>query len=192
MIAADARRRIARYNLALSFPWRTPLVKPNLAAALVLAVVAGAMRRFFERRGVAVAAIDLRAFVPVSMRKPDERGGVGNRVASWIVDLPTTERDPVKRLARVTEATTRLKGSRQARGAEILTEVVDWTGSAVLSLAMWMAGRVVPYNMVVTNVPDYCLDEVADHAIALAFMLIRRIPMYVRGAREEDEPTDLD
>lgn len=120
---------------------------------VVLAVVAGAMRRFFERRGVTVGAIDLRAFVPVSMRKPDERGGVGNRVASWIVDLPTTERDPVKRLARVTEATTRLKGSRQARGAEILTEVVDWTGSAVLSLAMWMAERAVPYNMVVTNVP---------------------------------------
>ncbi|HSB78211.1 MAG TPA: C-terminal binding protein [Candidatus Methylomirabilis sp.] len=40
------------------------------------------------------------------------------------------------------------------------------------------------HGMVVTNVPDYCLDEVADHAIALAFMLIRRIPMYVRGARE--------
>lgn len=40
------------------------------------------------------------------------------------------------------------------------------------------------HGMVVTNVPDYCLDEVADHSITLAFMLIRRIPMYVRGARE--------
>ncbi len=39
-------------------------------------------------------------------------------------------------------------------------------------------------GMVVTNVPDYCLDEVADHTIALALMLIRRIPMYARAARE--------
>ncbi len=39
-------------------------------------------------------------------------------------------------------------------------------------------------GMVVTNVPDYCLDEVADHAITLAFMLIRRIPMYAQGARD--------
>jgi D-3-phosphoglycerate dehydrogenase / 2-oxoglutarate reductase len=40
------------------------------------------------------------------------------------------------------------------------------------------------HGIVVTNVPDYCLDEVADHTIALAFMLIRRIPNYVAAARE--------
>jgi D-3-phosphoglycerate dehydrogenase / 2-oxoglutarate reductase len=40
------------------------------------------------------------------------------------------------------------------------------------------------HGIVVTNVPDYCLDEVADHTIALAFMLIRRIPRYVAAARE--------
>lgn len=39
-------------------------------------------------------------------------------------------------------------------------------------------------GMVVTNVPDYCLDEVADHTIAMAMMLIRRIPMYAQAARE--------
>lgn len=34
------------------------------------------------------------------------------------------------------------------------------------------------HGIVVTNVPDYCLDEVADHSIALAFMLMRNIPRY--------------
>ncbi|MDI3540871.1 Hydroxypyruvate reductase [Koleobacter methoxysyntrophicus] len=33
-------------------------------------------------------------------------------------------------------------------------------------------------GIVVTNVPDYCLDEVADHAITLSFMLLRNIPFY--------------
>lgn len=33
-------------------------------------------------------------------------------------------------------------------------------------------------GIVVTNVPDYCLDEVADHAISLSFMLMRNIPRY--------------
>lgn len=33
-------------------------------------------------------------------------------------------------------------------------------------------------GIVVTNVPDYCLDEVADHAISLSFMLMRNIPHY--------------
>ena len=37
------------------------------------------------------------------------------------------------------------------------------------------------HGILVTNVPDYCLEEVADHTIALGFMLIRRIPMYDRA-----------
>lgn len=39
------------------------------------------------------------------------------------------------------------------------------------------------HGMVVTNVPDYALDEVADHSIALALMLVRRIPWYDRATR---------
>jgi D-3-phosphoglycerate dehydrogenase / 2-oxoglutarate reductase len=34
------------------------------------------------------------------------------------------------------------------------------------------------HGIKVTNVPDYCIDEVADHAITLSFMLIRSIPRY--------------
>jgi D-3-phosphoglycerate dehydrogenase len=40
------------------------------------------------------------------------------------------------------------------------------------------------HGMVVTNVPDYCLDEVADHTIALGFLLLRRIHQYAKSARE--------
>jgi D-3-phosphoglycerate dehydrogenase len=39
------------------------------------------------------------------------------------------------------------------------------------------------HGMVVTNVPDYALDEVADHSITLALMLLRRIPWYVEASR---------
>lgn len=34
------------------------------------------------------------------------------------------------------------------------------------------------HGMVVTNVPDYCLDEVADHAAACSMMLVRNVPFY--------------
>ena len=34
------------------------------------------------------------------------------------------------------------------------------------------------HGMVVTNVPDYCLDEVADQAAAYSMMLVRNIPFY--------------
>ena len=39
------------------------------------------------------------------------------------------------------------------------------------------------HGMVVTNVPDYALDEVADHTIAMSLMLLRRIPWYERATR---------
>ncbi|MBC8574891.1 C-terminal binding protein [Yanshouia hominis] len=34
------------------------------------------------------------------------------------------------------------------------------------------------HGMVVTNVPDYCIDEVADHAAAYSMMLSRNLPFY--------------
>lgn len=40
------------------------------------------------------------------------------------------------------------------------------------------------HGMVVTNVPDYALDEVADHTLALALMLVRRIPWYEQATRQ--------
>ncbi|MCG8482528.1 MAG: C-terminal binding protein [Clostridia bacterium] len=38
-------------------------------------------------------------------------------------------------------------------------------------------------NIVVTNVPDYCLDEVANHAITLSFTLMRNIPWYDKAVK---------
>jgi D-3-phosphoglycerate dehydrogenase len=43
-------------------------------------------------------------------------------------------------------------------------------------------------GIVVTKVPDYCLDEVSDHAVALLLALVRKIPMsnaHVHGGRWE-------
>jgi D-3-phosphoglycerate dehydrogenase len=40
------------------------------------------------------------------------------------------------------------------------------------------------HGIAVTNVPDYCFDEVADHAVALSLMLLRSIPFYDRKVHE--------
>lgn len=40
------------------------------------------------------------------------------------------------------------------------------------------------HGMVVTNVPDYCIDEVADHAISFAFMQMRNLPFYDRKVHQ--------
>src|SRR5438067_9148756 len=70
-----------------------------------------------------------------------------------MIDLPLTERDPRRRREKIREQTSRLKESKQALGAEVLTRVVGWTPSTLLSLGGRMVTRALPFNLVVTNVP---------------------------------------
>jgi WS/DGAT/MGAT family acyltransferase len=120
---------------------------------VVLATVTGAVRRFFEGRGVNVEGLDFRVMAPVSVRAPDERGTLGNRVSAWMVDLPLAERDPARIVARIHETTEKLKASRDAMGAEMLTRAASWTPSTLLSVGARLMTRAFPFNLVVTNVP---------------------------------------
>jgi WS/DGAT/MGAT family acyltransferase len=120
---------------------------------VVLATVAGAVRRFLERRRVHCEHVDFRVMAPVSVRAQDEHGALGNRVSAWIVPMPLAERDPKRRMAIIQETTSHLKESKQALGAEVLAQVGEWTPSTILSLASRMASRALPFNLVVTNVP---------------------------------------
>ncbi len=132
---------------------------------VVLATVAGALRRFFERRRINADLLDIRANVPVSLRTTAERGTFGNRIALWMTELPVSEPDPLRRLAAVRATTTRLKESKQVMGAEVLAAVSEFTSSTLLALAVQLATRSRPFNLVVTNVPG------------------PQIPLYMLGAR---------
>ncbi len=135
---------------------------------VVLATVAAAIGKFLELRGVSPRQqqeMDFRAFCPVSVRDPSERGTLGNRVSGMIASLPIGERDPSVRMARVRETTERLKSSKQALGAEVLAAVSEWTLPTLLTLAARLATRSRAYNLIVTNVPG------------------PQIPVYLLGAR---------
>jgi WS/DGAT/MGAT family acyltransferase len=120
---------------------------------VVLATVAGAVRSFLQRRRVNVDVLDFRVMAPVSMRSADERGTLGNRVSAWMVPMPLDEKDPRERIRKICATTSELKRSKQAMGAEVLTQVGEWTPSTLLSLGARMATRALPFNLVVTNVP---------------------------------------
>lgn len=121
---------------------------------VVLATAAGAVGRFLERyRGVDLDGIRFRVMAPVSMRRPEEQGSLGNRVSTWTVDLPLAERNPLERLIQIHEQTQRLKATNRAEGAEILTGMTEWTGSGLLSLGSRLMTLGTPFNMVITNVP---------------------------------------
>ena len=119
---------------------------------VVLSVAAGALSRFLERRGDRVPDY-LVALVPVSIRRPDEKGELGNRMSTIMVRLPLSEPDPRKRLERLRDETRRLKESDNARAASLIIEATGWappTINRVLSRGM---ARPLIFNLVVSNVP---------------------------------------
>jgi WS/DGAT/MGAT family acyltransferase len=134
---------------------------------VVLAIVTGAVRRFLQDRQVDLAELDFRILAPVSVRSAGEAGQLGNRVSAWVLPLPLAERDPLRQLALIRERTEALKTSKRAVGAEMLTQVAEWTPSTLLSLGARNATRLLPFNLVVTNVPG------------------PQLPMYLLGARME-------
>jgi diacylglycerol O-acyltransferase / wax synthase len=120
---------------------------------VVLAIVAGAVRRFLQHRGTSPDGIEFRVMAPVSMRPPEARGTLGNQVAAWMVPLPIGESDARERLAIVQRTTGKLKQERNALGSGLLTDMVGWTPDSLLSLTAALPFRDLPFNMVVTNVP---------------------------------------
>jgi len=118
---------------------------------LVLATVAGAVRKYLHYRRVEADEVDFRVSAPVSVRRDDERGKMGNRVSSWIVRLPISEEDPEKRLESIHQVTDGLKKSQQALGVEMLMAAAEWAPAQLLSLGAQASSG--PINMIVTNVP---------------------------------------
>lgn len=120
---------------------------------VVLTVVTGAVQRIMDRRCVDVSEMDFRVLAPVSLRSKDESGQLGNRVGAWIVPLPLAESDRTKQLAAIHAITSELKESDQAVGADLLAQAADWGSSTLLALGARNATRLLPFNLVVTNIP---------------------------------------
>ncbi len=119
---------------------------------VVLAVVAGGLRKLLLSRRETIGA-PLRVLVPVSVRAPEERSALGNRVAALFCPLPVDEPDPLSRLRLVSAATKGLKESRQAVGAMALTRLGDFAPPTLAALATRLQAMAPWFNVVVTNVP---------------------------------------
>jgi WS/DGAT/MGAT family acyltransferase len=120
---------------------------------VVLATVAGALRRYLQDHRVALRELDFRVMCPVSVRHPGAGGALGNRVVMLVAALPLDERNPRRRLERVIAVTRELKASRVPQGSELIEEIADWTTTALVTETIRLALRLRAFNMIVTNVP---------------------------------------
>jgi diacylglycerol O-acyltransferase len=135
---------------------------------VVLTCVAGSLRDWLRARGTRTEGLELRALVPVSIRASDERNQLGNRIAVMRGPLPVYIEDPVARLAAVKAAMDGLKESKQAVGAEVLSNVQNFAPPTLLAQASRLNFSTRLFNLIVTNVPG------------------PQFPLYVRGREMQD------
>jgi diacylglycerol O-acyltransferase len=130
---------------------------------VVLGTVTESLRRYLKGRQVDVKDLCFRASTPVSVRSEGEKQQMGNRVSSWLLDLPIDESDRVRQIDRLKEKTRELKRSRQALGIDMLMSVAELAPSGMVSVGSRLASG--PINTIVTNVPG------------------PQFPLYLLGAR---------
>ena len=136
---------------------------------VLLAGITRGFRDLLQARGELTDGLVVRSLVPVSVRGQDEHGLITNRVSAVLANLPVGEADPMRRLALLREQMNDLKGSYQAVGAQILTEMLGFAAPTLLALGSRAAFRLPQplVQTVTTNVPG------------------PRFPLYILGRRME-------
>jgi diacylglycerol O-acyltransferase len=142
---------------------------------VVLAVVAGALRTFMIARGVRTEGLEMRALVPVSVRAEDEHHQLGNRIVVMRGPLPVYMSDPLQRLLFVKREMDGLKESKQALGAEVISNVQNFAPPTILAQASRLNFSTRLFNLIVTNVPGpqfplYVLGRRMLEAYPVAFL----------------------
>ena len=122
---------------------------------VILTVVTRALRKHLLERGEDIDGLTMKAFVPVSMRSDEDRGGekLGNQVGGIIAPLPVGCPNPQQCLDQISEAMGGLKKSGQPVGAQALTELTGFAPPNLIDQAVRLPIPQRFVNLVVTNVP---------------------------------------
>jgi diacylglycerol O-acyltransferase / wax synthase len=121
---------------------------------VVLAAITHGFRELLESRGEPVDRV-LRTLVPVSVRRPGERGIYNNQVSAMFAELPVGIEDPVTQLESIRTQMAGLKESKQAVAGETLTSLSGFAPPMLLALGARLSSKLPQHtlNTGTTNVP---------------------------------------
>ncbi len=153
--------------------WSEPIPLPEVKAVgkvlgcsvndMLLSAAAGAMRRYLLEHGDPVDGVEIRAMVPVNMRRPEDMGTLGNRFGLVALELPVGIENPLARLYATRARMEKLKGSYQA------------------ALTLSVLG-------VVGMAPKFAQDKILDLLASKATAVMTNVPgpqeaLYLAGAK---------
>lgn len=123
-------------------------VTPN---DVVLAVCAGALRRFAERR--AEAPQPLKVMVPADVRSHTDSAGSGNHISFVFIELPCDEPDPVARLKRIHRATAQRERDGEAEEFDAALRAVARTPGPVQWAVAQAFAHPRLFNLTISTMP---------------------------------------
>ncbi|MEV6781093.1 wax ester/triacylglycerol synthase family O-acyltransferase [Streptomyces sp. NPDC051098] len=152
---SSGTRRLGTVALDLDDVQRVRKAVGGTANDVLLAIVAGALRRWTRERGDLLPTADPRALVPVSRRRPGSPAGSGNRLSAYLVDLPVSDPDPRSRLDAVRIAMNRNKAAGPLRGAGAVAVLADQLPPLAHRFGAPLAGGAARmlFDVLVTSVP---------------------------------------
>ncbi|MEV6164789.1 wax ester/triacylglycerol synthase family O-acyltransferase [Streptomyces sp. NPDC052052] len=152
---SSGTRRLATADLDLDAVQRIRRAAGGTTNDVLLAVVAGALRRWMRERGETLPADDPRALVPVSRRRPGQAAATGNRLSAYLLELPVSEPDPWERLRIVRALMDRNKAAGPLRGAGAVAVLADQLPSLAHRFGAPIAGNAARmlFDLLVTSVP---------------------------------------
>ena len=117
---------------------------------VLVAALAGGLRRYLLAGGEVTRGLDVRGVVPVNLRRPGEERRLGNRFGLLLVPLPLGLEDPLGRLLEVRRRIQAVKGSPEAVAVYALLWAAGFAPRPIFDLALGaFAARA---TAVVTNV----------------------------------------
>ncbi len=118
---------------------------------VLLAGVAGALRRYMIQRKTEVDGVGIRAVVPVNLRPESEIIKLGNKFGLVFLELPVGVAGQMDRLRELKKRMDAIKASSEPMVIYALLNAVGITGPKVESLALQLFGSKA--TAVMTNVP---------------------------------------
>ena len=119
---------------------------------VVLAVIAGALRRYLIAHGVTPPADGIRTLVPVNVHRAEDALTLGNRVSALLATLPVGVSEPIDRLTRVVGETRTLKAAGQSRAFELALAMAGSLPAPGGPLLARLSALRPPVHTVCTNV----------------------------------------
>jgi diacylglycerol O-acyltransferase / wax synthase len=125
---------------------------------VVMAMCAGALRHWLSDHD-ALPDSPLISMIPVSVRDPQSKGAMGNKVSAMLAALPTHLTDPSQRLEMVHAATEIAKAQQAAIPQGLVDRISDFALPALTAraarvvFATGLLHRLPPFNLCISNVP---------------------------------------